>query len=95
MLTKIRKILNIFALSSGFTGAVFGFLASRRVASRFSEEGVRLGYGPEYSTWFWQHCGQIGFILITLAFFLQLVAILIPQRPEGHDVQRSEADKTV
>jgi TRAP-type C4-dicarboxylate transport system permease small subunit len=95
-----RKNLTIIALCCGFTGASFGFLAARRVGSRFSRDGVALGYPPEYTSWFWENCGTIGFFLIALAFLLQLIAnvlfqdqdatadsqIGLPDRPESKDL---------
>ena len=90
----MRKLLTIIALACGFAGAFLGFLAGGRVASRFSADGASLGYGAEYSTWFWQHCGQIGFALITLAFLLQLIANLIPQETGNCSSQKRPKDYT-
>jgi hypothetical protein len=71
------KILNIVGLLVGFIGAFLAFLDSWRTSSRFTEEGVRLGYEPELKTWFWKNCGNTGFGLITISFLFQLIAICI------------------
>jgi TRAP-type C4-dicarboxylate transport system permease small subunit len=80
---RLRKTLTITALCCGFIGAFLGFLAAGRVASRFKPDGVALGYSPEYTSWFWQYCGTIGFAFLTLAFLLQLIANLLPQDQRG------------
>jgi len=77
---KKGKLLNIVALFSGFIGACCAYADSWRTATRFSIDGVNLGYGPELMTWWWRNCGQIGFILIALAFALELFVFLTDQR---------------
>ena len=76
----MRKFVTIFALCLGAIGAYLGYLSSARIESRFTETGVVLGYGPEYMTWFWRHCGQIGFILIMIAFGLELLVMMLNRR---------------
>lgn len=72
---RMHKALNIFAIMLGLAGALLEFFAARRVESRFTADGVVLGYGPEYMTYFWRHCAEIGFVLIAVAFVVELVAI--------------------
>ena len=79
----MRKTLNVFAIVCGLAGAVLEFFAARRVESRFTADGVALGYGPEYMTFFWRHCAEIGFALIAVAFLLELLAIF--SRRSQHD----------
>ena len=76
----MRKIINLVALSLGTIGAFLGYLSSCRVESRFTKDGVALGYGPEYMTPFWRHCGEIGFILIVIAFATEFVITLVNNR---------------
>ncbi len=73
----MAQFLDITGLVIGFIGAVFAFLDSWRTGSRFSQGSVRLGYSEELNTWFWRNCGTVGFALITISFFLQLVASFV------------------
>lgn len=70
------RAISIVALVIGFIGACFAFLDSGRTASRFTADGVHLGYGPDLMTWWWIHVGQIGFGLIAAAFALEFVALV-------------------
>jgi hypothetical protein len=78
----MHKKLTILALSLGFVGALLAFLDAHRTASRFSEAGVSLGFGPEYSTWFWRSCGRLGMGLIGAAFLLELFGAVFCQEQE-------------
>ncbi len=69
----MRKKYNVISQILGFIGAFLAFLDSWRTASRFTEDGVRFGFGPEYSTGFWNYCDVFGFILIAVAFLIQLI----------------------
>jgi hypothetical protein len=69
------KILTIIGLIFGFIGAVLVFADGWRVASRFSQDGVKLGYGKEYSGYFWNICGRVGIALIGFGFLAQLIAV--------------------
>lgn len=82
----MHKLLTIIALAIGFVGAFLAFLDAHRTASRFSADGVSLGFGPEYSTWFWRHCGELGIALIAMAFLLELVAAFFP-----HSITKSSS----
>src|SRR5260370_670741 len=81
----VHRKLTILALFTGFAGACFAFADSYRTSSRFSANGVSLGYGPEYTTWFWNHCGEIGFALIGTAFLIELLAALFCRAPVTRD----------
>ena len=69
------KSILALGLVINVVGTVLVFLDSWRTASRFSEDGVALGYGPEYSTWFWKWCGRSGLALLGLGFLIQLWAL--------------------
>lgn len=84
---NMHKKVTFVALSFGFAGAFLAFLDAHRTASRFSTDGVSLGFGPEYSTWFWRHCGEAGIALIAVAFLLEIVAMLLPHRPTKDSVE--------
>ncbi len=68
--------LNLTGLILGFVGAALAFFDSNRTSSRFTEDGISLGYGPELSTWFWRWCGRMGFACLTVGFLLQFIAAL-------------------
>lgn len=68
------KCLNIIGLILGFLGGALAFLDSWRTNTRLPEDGIYLEYKPQFTTAGWRWCGRTGFVLITLAFFLQLVA---------------------
>ncbi len=53
--------LNLTGLILGFVGAALAFFDSNRTSSRFTEDGISLGYGPELNTWYWRWCGRMGF----------------------------------
>jgi hypothetical protein len=71
------KLFNILGLLIGFTGSILAFLDSWRTGSRFDSEAIKLGFEPELDTWFWRHCGQMGFALLTLGFLMQLIAVCL------------------
>ena len=52
-------------------GASLIFADSIRVSSRFSKDGVSLGYGDRYSRWYWHWCGRVGAALLLIGFWLQ------------------------
>ena len=70
------KCLNITGLILGFFGAALAFLDSVRTNSRLPEEGFYLEYTDRYRNSFWRWCGRAGFILLTVGFLLQLIAVL-------------------
>ena len=77
------KLLSLIAIVFGFIGAVFAFLDSWRTGSRFSSKGVKLGYEKNLNSWFWRSCGQIGFGLLVISFFLQLVVMTGENQPNA------------
>jgi len=63
--------MRVAALCFGFVGAFLAFIDAGHFAAGFTPDGVRLGLG--HHSWLWWHIGQIGFALITVAFFVELV----------------------
>ncbi len=55
----------------GLVGASLAYLDSWHTSSRSTLDGVKFAFGQNHSTWFWSHCGEIGFILIAAAFLIQ------------------------
>lgn len=76
----MKKFMKVIAIVFGLLGALLETLAAYRLEYQFTEAGVRLGYPPEHMTWFWRHCTLMGFVLITLAFFLELVILFLEQK---------------
>lgn len=73
---NVDKAITAASLFIGFVGGCFAFADSWRTSSRFTADGVAFGYGPELITWWWRHCGEIGFALITLAFLVEFFHIM-------------------
>jgi hypothetical protein len=67
------QALNVISLLLGFAGAAFAFMDSVRTASRFTSDGILLGYPPNRDTLVWRLSGRLGFGLLAAAFAVQLV----------------------
>jgi hypothetical protein len=68
----VRKISIGSSQLLGIAGASLGYLDSRHASSRSALDGVKFAFAHDHGTWFWNHCGQIGFMLIAAAFLIQL-----------------------
>ena len=90
----MHRKLTIVSIVFGFVGAFLAFLDARRTAYGFSEGGVRLGLGADYYTWFWRHCGEIGFLCLVVAFGLEFVAVVFYQAHK-HDEHRAGKESDV
>ncbi len=83
----LMKKPDFLAIILGFLGASCAYLDSWRTASRFTAEGVRLGFGPELMTWWWRNIGQIGFLLIGMAFFIQAIVMITEKSPGKNKIR--------
>jgi hypothetical protein len=93
----MHRKLTITSIVFGFVGAFLAFLDARRTAYGFEGGGVRLGLGADYYTWFWRHCGQIGFLCLVVAFGLEFVAVKFYQTDhhnKGRDTKGSDSGET-
>jgi len=85
----VRKISIGSSQIIGLVGASLGYLDSWRTSSRFTLDGLKFGFGQNHSTWFWNHCGEIGFILIAAAFLIQFL-LTITEHKEAITPQASK-----
>ena len=72
----MRKKLTVVGLLLGFVGASLLFVDCYRTSSRFTVNSVALGFGAAHDTWFWRYSGEVGFAMIALAFFIELLVVL-------------------
>lgn len=73
----MHRGLTLIALSIGFAGAVFSFLGVLRIEHMFSDEGVNLGWGKDWSGVFWKSCTPLGIALIGVSFLIEIVALVL------------------
>lgn len=73
----MHRRLTLIALTIGFAGAVFSFLGVLRIEHMFSEDGVNLGWGKDWSGVFWKSCTPLGIALIGVSFLIEIVALVL------------------
>jgi hypothetical protein len=82
----MRRNLTIAAIISGLVGCCFGLMAAWKIEHMFTENSISLGWGKAHSGFWWDHALLLSFAFGSLAFILELVAVLsVPssERREG------------
>jgi hypothetical protein len=88
----MHRKLTFAAVIFGFLGCCFGAMAAWKIEHMFTESSFSLGWGKDYSGFWWDHALLISFLLGGSAFILEFFAVRLDKR--GHCRESAEREQS-